>query len=292
MTFPAGLVVDREGVATIVAGIDVEPVLLTRGHADGAAWEPHELVTGRAVFGELAGRTALLVRMDPFTMAQEILVVADGRAEVVAAGCDLAVFGSSHLLSPDVVTYMCGGDRTVARRGPSGWTVVATLPRVLVDGAVGDDGTVYLLDTNLAQPTSFWMIQDGVVTESTADCVGTVGDVGFCGGQLFATFEQPYDRGSLPALGTWRDGAWQLETIAGDVAGSGALAFDEACHPFVALGDLVYSRGPDGWTASSIGMDGSVHDLAAFDGRIYATYESITDSSHAFLAWAHLAPSR
>jgi hypothetical protein len=285
---PAGLSVDDQGVSIVVRGIDSEPTLLTRGLGD-TAWSSSVLVSGSAIGGALAGRTALVVRMDPMAMTVELIVAVDGRVDIVASDCDVVLGGSAWLLAPDLLVHQCSGDQVLARRSAAGWSGFATLPNVLLDGAVGSDGTIYVLDTDSAPPVRMWTIGPERTTESTVDGVRRVGDVATCGARLYATFEQPYERGALPALGVWNGEAWQLETVAGDVAGAGLLAFDEGCHPFIAIGDVVYGRGPAGWVGAPLGVPGAwIDDLAAHGGRIYATYHVVTDASHAGFAFAPL----
>lgn len=290
VTSAAGLDVDDDGVALVVAGIDVEPALLTRSHEAGATWSRRSLSTGRATYGDLADGTALLLLANVRSMTQDVVAVdREGTADVVAAGCPFV--SPARLIGPDVITYRCGGEGIVARREPSGWTTIATLPPVLVDGAVGDDGTIYLFDANVMEPVDAWVIREGVVTTGHIDGVDSLGDVDFCGGRLYATFELPSALGSSPTLGAWVDGAWQFETISTDVAGAGVLAFDETCHPFVAVGPDVYARTRGGWSGTNATGAALVRDLAVHAGRIFATYTDVTDSSHACLASARVETS-
>lgn len=286
-TSAAALSVDDGGVALLVTGIDVAPVLATRA-VDGA-WTTAALAEGRAIAGSLAARTALVVLMDPLAMTVDLVVVEGGRAEALASDCAFSILAaSSELLAPDLARYVCGETQVVARRTEAGWQTLATLPAVLATGAA-DAGTVWIADTNSAPPASLWIIEGTEVRETTVDGVRVVGDLAPCGGRLYATFEQSYDAGALPALGVWTEAGWRLETITDEVAGSGRLALDEACHPFVALGDVVYARGPDGWVPSRLGVVGaSIHDLAAHDGQLFLAYDVVTDASHAGLAWAPL----
>ncbi len=290
-TSPGGLFAEEGGVSYLLTSVDHAPILLRRDPAGGAEWQRAEIDVGRAVGGALARDAALVLPADPFAMTFDVVVVSRGSTEVLARQCPLSHVGSARLLAPDTITYACDADRVVVRRTASVWTTLATLRFELAEGAVGNDGTVFLLDGNLSDPLRSWTIRGAAVTEEELTGVGSVGDVELCGGTLHATFERPHAHGGTPALGSWRDGAWQLETIADDVRGSGVLALDERCRPFVAIGDVVYSRGRDGWTASALAdPDGAwITHLAAHDGRVYAAYRVVTDSSHAGLAWARLA---
>jgi hypothetical protein len=67
----------------------------------------------------------------------------------------------------------------------------------------------------------------------------------------------------------WNGDEWHLEPITEAVAGAGLLALDAGCHPFVALGDVVYSRSANGWSATALGgPTPSIHSLAVHGSRI------------------------
>jgi len=69
------------------------------------------------------------------------------------------------------------------------------------------------------------------------------------------------------------------------------LGLDEACHPFVALGDQVWSRGRRGWVKTQLrsGLSIQIQALAGHRGTLYARYASQGDGMRVGVASARLA---
>ncbi|MCA9677677.1 MAG: hypothetical protein KC464_21825, partial [Myxococcales bacterium] len=267
----------------------------------GGAWSTDALadpslgIAGAAV-ALVGGQPEVAVAvMDPATLDVAYRVLSPGGAhEVLAEACSPRPVRLLDDPAGTVVVYTCAGRVHVARRAVGGaWQEHATVEQMPLVAAIDGAGDVHLLGGTIAGGPTHRIVHDGAVEAAPLPAeVYAVEDAVACGGVVHATFDVSTGDAAdarAVALGRLIDGAWQLEPVETQRAGGAVLGFDEACHPFVAIGDQVWARDRDGWVDTRIGFDSeSVRALLGRGGTLFAAYTVLKDSQRAGIATATL----